>query len=271
MNKFLNIICRLCFCFSIIILSGCSIIDNQIDKYSSDKEQCYLNQLNVTEFTYLQNDYIILDEICSNENLKEWVGYIRKMVAINENGEILLQEEINSSLISSIKDLASEKDAKYVLSFLNVYKENDSSDNLIIDINGSYHKCIKKVNFTSDKAVFDYKKHGNSDALNNFKINENNATQLINNEAIYQVTTKVLDKNQLGNYLDIIAENVTFDDNTNQVLSKDQLLEIDWLGENKDTSITIWMYLDIYEIIDIDSSISVAVKINNEYYQADIQ
>ena len=55
------------------------------------------------------------------------------------------------------------------------------------------------------------------------------------------------------------------------MLSKDELLEIDWLGENKDTSITSWMYLDIYEIIDIDSSISVAVKINNEYYQADIQ
>lgn len=42
---------------------------NKIEEYSSDKEQCYLNTQNVTQFSYNGNDYTILEDTVSNGGL----------------------------------------------------------------------------------------------------------------------------------------------------------------------------------------------------------
>ena len=61
-----------------VAFTGCSL-QNKIKEYSSDKEQCYLNTENVTQFSYKGNDYTILADNVSNGGLGEWIGYIRQL------------------------------------------------------------------------------------------------------------------------------------------------------------------------------------------------
>ena len=83
-------------CFS---LAGCTLQD-RIEEYSSGKEQCYLNTENVTRFSYKANDYTILADTVSNGGLGEWIGYIRQLAAIDENGKIFCKKMLNRQLFN---------------------------------------------------------------------------------------------------------------------------------------------------------------------------
>ena len=102
----------------------------------------------------------------------------------------------------------------------------------------------------------------------NFTINPHNATQLLCDGTVYQVTSETVSNDKLGSYIDIIAESVTFDTDTNKPLSKDELNNIDWYGKNAEQEREQWSYTDIYEIYGTDKNEAVAVKINNHYYIA---
>ena len=106
MNKNRKMVIVLLFAFVVCFsLSGCTLQD-RIEEYSSDKEQCYLNTENVTRFSYKGNDYTILADTVSNGGLGEWIGYIRQLAAIDENGKILLQENVETVTFQSLADLA---------------------------------------------------------------------------------------------------------------------------------------------------------------------
>ena len=71
MNKNRKMVIVLLFAFVVCFsLSGCTLQD-RIEEYSSDKEQCYLNTENVTRFSYKGNDYTILAE-----ELKEYCSHL---------------------------------------------------------------------------------------------------------------------------------------------------------------------------------------------------
>lgn len=73
MNKNRKMVIVLLFAFVVCFsLSGCTLQD-RIEEYSSDKEQCYLNTENVTRFSYKGNDYTILADTVSNGGLGEWL------------------------------------------------------------------------------------------------------------------------------------------------------------------------------------------------------
>ena len=79
MNKNRKMVIVLLFAFVVCFsLAGCSL-QEKIKEYSSDKEQCYLNAENVTQFSYKGNDYTILEDTVSNGGLGEWTGYIRQI------------------------------------------------------------------------------------------------------------------------------------------------------------------------------------------------
>ena len=68
-------IMMLMFAFAVCLsLVGCSLQD-KIEEYSSGKEQCYLNAENVTQFSFKENDYTILEDTVSNGGLGEWIVY----------------------------------------------------------------------------------------------------------------------------------------------------------------------------------------------------
>ena len=69
-----------------------------------------------------------------------------------------------------------------------------------------------------------------------FEINPQNATQLLCDGTVYQVTSDTVSNNELGSYIGILAENVIFK--------------------------------DIYEIHGTEKTEAVAVQINDRYYIA---
>lgn len=86
--------------------------------------------------------------------------------------------------------------------------------------------------------------------------------------AVYQVTSDMVSDDELGSYIDILAESVTFDTETKIPLSKEDLSKIDWYGENAGQGRECWFYTDVYEIYGTDKAEAVAVEVNNNYYIA---
>lgn len=221
-------------CFS---LAGCTLQD-RIEEYSSGKEQCYLNTENVTRFSYKGNDYTILADTVSNGGLGEWIGYIRQLAAIDENGKILLQENVEPATFQSLADLAEKApEVAYIIPFLNVYAAPNADDYLIVDVNGGYHKAVISDNVKDS-------------------------------DTVYQVTSDMVSDDELGSYIDILAESVTFDTETKIPLSKEDLSKIDWYGENAGQGREYWFYTDVYEIYGTDKAEAVAVNVNDNYYIA---
>lgn len=140
-----------------VVLAGCAPLQKEIEEYSGDKELCSLNTENVTQFTCREERYTILEDTVSNDSLGEWVGYIRKLAVIDENGKILLQESMERITLRRMADLAdSAPNAAYMISFLNVYAaEGDSY--LIVDVDGEYHKAISTDAVSESDLIFDFR------------------------------------------------------------------------------------------------------------------
>ena len=86
--------------------------------------------------------------------------------------------------------------------------------------------------------------------------------------AVYQVTSDMVSDDELGSYIDILAESVTFDTETKIPLSKEDLSKIDWYVENAGQGRECWFYTDVYEIYGTDIADAVAVNVNDNYYIA---
>ncbi len=269
MNKSRKMMMALLFAFVICFsFAGCSLQD-KIKEYSSDKEQCYLNAEDVTQFSYKGNDYTILEDTVSNGGLGEWIGYIRQLTAVDETGKVLLQENMEAATFRTLADLADKApEAAYIIPFLNVYAAPNTDDYLIVDVNGGYHKAVRKENIKDTDTVYGFKDTEQS-MSGKFEINPENATQLLCDGMIYQVTSDTVSNDALGCYIDILAESVTFDAETKRSLSKEDLSKIDWNGKNAGQGREQWFYTDVYEIYGTDRTEAVAVKINNCYYIAE--
>lgn len=272
MNKTLHFFCItsmiICLC---TILCGCSMTKDMIESYSSGKVQCYLNEDDITRFTYKDIEYVILNDTVTNENLGEWLGYIRQLVAANEEGAVLVQENIEDASFKKLVDLADKaQDAKYIIPFLNVYAAKNTTSFLIIDVNGNYHKAIPSEQFTDQDRKYDYK---NDIAIcdEDYQINPQNATQLLLGDQIYQITSEAISNKNLGSYLDTLAESVTFNATSKCPLTKEELRKIDWTGKEIEEQRIRWFYSDVYEILGVDKNEAIAVKINNQYYIAKLQ
>ena len=130
----------------------------------------------ITQFIYKSNSYTILENTYSNESLGDWVGYIRKVVAVNDDGKILEQNSMDKSIFNFRSDL---DESAIVISFLNVYTDSDDTDYLIVDVNEGHHKAILTEKITTQDTIFDFTSLKHESLSNQFKINPENATQLI--------------------------------------------------------------------------------------------
>lgn len=255
-------------------MTGCSILEKGIDEYSKDKEECVLNTDNVTQFTYKGDSFTILDDTLSNSELGEWVGYIRKLAVIDSNGKILLQQDTEKATFKTLADIAdSEQDAAYIIPFLNVYTvKAGNTQELIVDANGGYHKAILNSSVTDKDTIFRYNQKTEATAEGEFTINTQNCTQLLCGDKVYQITDETVPYENIGEYIDIIAESYTFDNDTKLQIPKEELYHIDWSGKEKSSQKREqWTIGGIYEILDKDRTDSVAVEVNSEYRVAKCQ
>lgn len=271
MNRTMIIFCRLFLVIlSCAMFTGCSIIENGIKEYSRDKEQCFLDSKNITQFIYKENYYTILNDTVSNGSLGEWIGYIRQLVAADENGVIVLQENIETATFQTLIDLEDKAPStKYVIPFLNVYAAPNDVSYLIVEVNGGYHKAVKSDMITETDTIFDYRDTAEKTG-GKYELNPQNATQLICEGRIYQVTSEIVPEEQLGTYLDILTERVTFNSDAKIPMTKDDLNKIDWFGTSMEQRES-WLYTSVYEISGTAISEAVAVKINQQYYIAKVQ
>lgn len=255
-------------------MTGCSVLEKGIDEYSKDKEECVLNTDNVTQFTYKGDSFTILDDTLSNSELGEWVGYIRKLAVIDSNGKILLQQDTEKATFKTLADIADSKpDAAYIIPFLNVYTVKDgNTQELIVDVNGGYHKAILNRFVTDKDTIFRYNQKTEATAEGEFTINTQNCTQLLCGDKVYQITDETVPYENIGEYIDIIAESYTFDNDTKLQIPKEELYHIDWSGKEKSSQKREqWTMSGIYEILHKDRTDSVAVEVNSEYRVAKCQ
>lgn len=250
------------------LLSGCSVLSQKIEQYSSDKEECSLNTDNVTQFTYKEKNYTILEDTVSKEDLSSWVGYIRKLAVLDVNGKILLQQDTEKATLKSLADIAdTQPDAAYMIPFLNVYACKDETiQELLVDANGEYHKAIPSDSVTDSDEVFHYDRQQAVASDGDFSVNPQDCTQLIRADQVYQITDETVPDEQVGEYLDIIAKSIVFDKDTKLEIPKKDLEAIDWDGNGLSTQKREnWFYGEVHAIQNAVASDSVAVEINSEY------
>ncbi len=256
------------------LLSGCSVISQKIEQYSSDKEECSLNADTVTQFTYKEKYYTILEDTVSKEDLGSWVGYIRKLAVFDANGKILLQQDAEKTTFKSLADIAdTQPDAAYMIAFFNVYACKDKTvQELLVDANGEYHKAIPSDSVTDSDDVFNYDRQQAATSDGGFSVNPQDCTQLIRADQVYQITDETVPDEQVGEYLDIIAKSILFDRNTKLEIPKKDLEAMDWDGNGLSTQKRDnWFYGEVHAIQNTDASNSVAVEINSEYRIATCQ
>lgn len=170
----LLLILTLCF-----TLNGCAPLSEKINEYSRDKERCSVNTENVTQFFYQSNSYTILEDTVSNRDLGDWVGYIRQLAAVDKDGKVVFREDIEKASFQNLGDLAvNTPDAAYIIPFLNVYTMPNEKDNLIVDVNGRYHKAVQQENLPKEAVIFDFTATDQT-VGKDFEMNPDNATQLI--------------------------------------------------------------------------------------------
>ena len=196
---------------------------------------------------------------------------VGSLVAVDDTGAIIVQENIGDATFHSLSDLAEESpDAKYIIPFLNVYADPNNASNLIVDVNGGYHKATLSNQLTGAEIILDFRIAAEK-AASNFELNPTNTTQIICDNRVYQVTTETVSKGQLGKYMDILAEKVTFDADTKLPLTKEEMKQIDWTGSSSEQTRESWFYVDVYEISGTNPADAVAVKVNNQYHIARVQ
>lgn len=235
---------------------------------------CYLSNQKEIRADKYYSVYSILDDTLSNSELGEWVGYIRKLAVIDSNGKILLQQDTEKATFKTLADIADSKpDAAYIIPFLNVYTVKDgNTQELIVDVNGGYHKAILNSFVTDKDTIFRYNQKTEATAEGEFTINTQNCTQLLCGDKVYQITDETVPYENIGEYIDIIAESYTFDNDTKLQIPKEELYHIDWSGKEKSSQKREqWTIGGIYEILDKDRTDSVAVEVNSEYRVAKCQ
>ena len=106
MNKNRKMVIVLLFAFVVCFsLAGCSL-QEKIKEYSSDKEQCYLDAENVTQFSFKGNDYTILEDTVSNGGLGGWAGFSSPIRVGDATGKALLKENIGAASLGTLYGLA---------------------------------------------------------------------------------------------------------------------------------------------------------------------
>lgn len=141
-----------CFAF---VITGCFSPENICT--SSNKEECFVNTENVSQFFYKGTEYTILEECISNDELGAWIGYIRKFAAVDKNGKVLAQENSEPAVLMSLHDFADKApDAVALIPFFNVYAGFHDDGSVIVDVNGGYHKAVMTTRRKESECIFNF-------------------------------------------------------------------------------------------------------------------
>ncbi len=188
---------------------------------------------------YKECEYTVLEEEVEAEQIGELTGYIYK----NING----------------------------LMFSTVYMNEGDTDEIQVAIDDSFYKAVKTELLSEEQVPLALPTEETGELFpKQLKVNEENATQLIGDGVIYQVTEEMVEEENIGSYLTSISASVVFDNATKEVLPNEEYIKIDWSGETSHAkSRTLWIYTHAYKVKGQDDK-TIAVNINGEYYEAEL-
>lgn len=142
-----RVILVFCMISIMIIGSGCAakktVLENQ------GKTECYLDEKDATKFIYNGQQYTILNNTVDKNSLGDWIGFIQKYVALDENYNILKKCDMGVNVVGDLSDLIDHTDGTaYYVPYLNVYKTENEGDmnNLVVDVDNDFHKAIPSEN-----------------------------------------------------------------------------------------------------------------------------
>ena len=258
------------FCALMLFSTGCDSGNAVIERINKGKEECIVNKDNATEFEYKGDNYIILDDTKSNADVGKSVGYIQKMMLLDSSNKCL-QEWKLEYITDDIKKNKNKDRSKgeYLVTFMDVYESTNEA--LYVNVNGDNHKAVKEDKLESDDQVIQYEKvKEQSEADGTFQISDENCTQIVSGNAVFQVTKNKVDESKVGDYVAVLAEVKVFDADTGKEISKKELKKIEAEpGKLSNTKRERWMYGQIRTIQGEQKENKLAVEVNNEYYIAE--
>lgn len=263
MKKIITIMVALILCIG---MSGCSLLEGEIDNRKSEREYCALNEENATVFTYDNTAYVILEGTVEKDMLGAWVGYIQKLAVLDTHCAVLELRELNVSE-SSMSDLPDR--TAYIVPFLNIYENSEDPQELIIDADDGFHKAVPKAQADETASIISYEGL-QKEPEEEIAINVKNCTQILYGDSLYQMTKTTINENKLNAYLGVIGTNKVFDFKTNLEIPKNSLKEIEIAPDELSKQGRVdWTYGTVFSITNIDKNQSIAVEINNQYLRAD--
>lgn len=246
-------------------LAGCSLLDDEIARRKSEREECKLSTSDAAVFTYGGTEYLILQQTADQSAATAWVGYIQKFAVVDENRAVLeLREPGIASATKSLPDGATS-----VVQFFNVY-QNGQQDGLLVDVNGAFHETVPKAQ-AGDAAVIVFEPMVQGDSgSDTVSIRNEDCTQLNFAGGIYQITETPVAQEQLGTYITVIAESRVFDTETKRAIPQKDLTKVEVVpGALSQQQRVSWVYSNVYEIVGEETQDAIAVEINDQYLRAE--
>ena len=266
-----RVILVFCMISIMIIGSGCAakktVLENQ------GKTECYLDEKDATKFIYNGQQYTILNNTVDKNSLGDWIGFIQKYVALDENYNILKKCDMGVNVVGDLSDLIDHTDGTaYYVPYLNVYKTENEGDmnNLVVDVDNDFHKAIPSENAKDGDLKIIFKNQNDTKDIENDlpQIDKEDVRNLTWEGKTYQITDQVVPNEKIGDYLCTLSGNITFDAETGRELTHDELNAIDIIpGELSNQKRETWIYDSVYTVIGKDKD-SLAVEINYKWVYA---
>lgn len=265
MKKVIIVVLALVLCFSV---AGCTSLKKEADSRRSEREYCILNENDATAFTYAGTEYIILEEVIERDALGAWVGYIQKFALLDNQYAVLELREVDLSN-ASMSNLPDE--TVYGVQFFNIYCEKETEgQNLIIDVNGDFHKAIPKEQLNDTAIIISFKEL-NAVSDGSIAIHSEDCTQIVYADGTYQITEIETSESELDAYLGVIGAHRVFNANTNREILEGTLGKVEIVpGELSEQVRISWNNGAVYSINSIETSQLIAIKINDKYLRADV-
>lgn len=228
------------------LLSGCSKVKDKWMESGQNAIKCEVVIEDAIKISYDDETYVVLQEIVNKNQIGTMIGYVQDIYSL-ENGA--------------------------TVSIMNIYCSKDETC-LLADVNGSYRKLVlesENQNKVYMPVIETAELDETSVSANPIIINSKNGKEIIVAQKRYQVTEKQVAETELGTYLNCIAQSVTFDANTGEVLSNEELKEMDWDGtKSTDQQRETWMYSNVYARNGVDIGQELIVQINGVYKVAEV-
>lgn len=251
---------------TLIILSGCSILDNKISDFNEDIPKWEINKDDATQIINDSKVYQVLKDQIEENKIGKVIGRIGKISILDKEYQIINQRTLNvSNIFDSGIDI--DEQSEYIVPFQNVYeiRDKENSDMVIVDVNGKYHIAISidKKNQSDVAIEFEkiYLKFSNS-----FKLNKENYNQLLSGDKIYIITDEEVGLEDLDFLLDSINKTKVIDIKTGREIEKSESTKIEIIPDKLSSQERKQIeFGDVYSIKSIEIEEFVAIKINEEY------